>query len=219
MGYKEMDVVWEQSQASKTDKLVLLAIARRYNPGVGAWPSQQFLAEICGIDTRSVRASISRLHKLGELSWIVGSSKSGKSNTYFIRVIEEKALSGGAKTSGESAKTSAISAKTSAILSKNFRPLSNTLNTLNKYIYSDVEFDLSPGSEFWQAMLEVKTGLGLSSDQVRDCLARFQVHPNYRATQDRRVQAKRFLTVWLPNEVKGIPQERQGYSITEGEDA
>ena len=38
MGYSEMDEVWDKSQASKTDKLVLLAIARRYKRGVGAWP-------------------------------------------------------------------------------------------------------------------------------------------------------------------------------------
>ena len=67
MGYNEMDKVWDNSQASKTDKLVLLAIARRYKPGVGAWPSQDYLAKICGVDGRSIRNSIRRLEALGEL--------------------------------------------------------------------------------------------------------------------------------------------------------
>ena len=70
MGYNEMDKVWDKSQATKTDKLVLLAIARRYKPGVGSWPSQEYLAKICGVDNRSIRNSIRRLEALGELKWV-----------------------------------------------------------------------------------------------------------------------------------------------------
>lgn len=55
MGYQEMDKVWDNSQAGKTDKLVLLAIARRYKPGVGSWPSQDYLAKVCGVNIRSIR--------------------------------------------------------------------------------------------------------------------------------------------------------------------
>jgi len=134
MGYSEMDEVWDKSQASKTDKLVLLAIARRYKRGVGAWPSQKYLAKACGVNARSVRSSIARLQALGELSWVIGSSKSGKSNLYLITFIEEK-------TSAISAKTSSESAKTSAEIGKNFLPLNKELNTLNKL---DLVFD-----EFW----------------------------------------------------------------------
>ncbi|NBW22021.1 MAG: helix-turn-helix domain-containing protein, partial [Caulobacteraceae bacterium] len=163
MGYKEMDLVWDKSQASKTDKLVLLAIARRYNPGKGAWPSQAYLAQSCGVDARSIRSSIKRLEKLGELYWVTGSAKSGKANNYFIVFID-------AKTSASNVQeTSANIAKTSAENRKNFLPLDNQLNTLNKYIYSDIEFDLDLGSDFRKAMLEVKSELGLSSDQVNDC--------------------------------------------------
>jgi hypothetical protein len=125
MGYNEMDKVWDKSQASKTDKLVLLAIARRYKPGVGAWPSQEYLAKSCGVHARSIRASISRLEALGELTWIRGNSYSKKANLYFITVLE------GSKTSAElSEKTSAESEKTSAENGKNIRPLNNQLNNL-----------------------------------------------------------------------------------------
>ncbi|NBW16431.1 MAG: helix-turn-helix domain-containing protein [Caulobacteraceae bacterium] len=213
MGYKEMDLVWDKSQATKTDKLVLLAIARRYNPGKGAWPSQAYLAQCCGVDARSIRSSIKRLEKLGELYWVTGSGKSGKANTYFIVFID-------AKTSASDVQeTSAKVAKTSAETRKNFLPLNNQLNKLDKYIYSDIEFDLTGGSDFWEAILESKNSLGLTVDQVRDCLARFQGHPNFTATKDRRVQADRFLNVWLPNEVEGVAQKQQGHSIAEGEDA
>jgi hypothetical protein len=127
MGYSEMDKVWDNSQASKTDKLVLLAIARRYKPGVGAWPSQKYLAKICGVDTRSIRNSITRLEALDELKWVRGSNLSKKANLYWIKCIEVS------KTSAvQVTETSAISAKTSAQTDKNFRLLNKELNKVNK---------------------------------------------------------------------------------------
>ena len=121
-----MDKVWDKSQATKIDKLVLLAIARRYKPGVGAWPSQEYLAKICGVDNRSIRNSIRRLETLGELKWVKGSNLSKKANLYWIACIETT------KTSAElSAETSAKSAKTSAENDKNFRLLNKELNKVN----------------------------------------------------------------------------------------
>jgi hypothetical protein len=127
MGYNEMDKVWDNSQASKTDKLVLLAIARRYKQGVGAWPSQAYLAKICGVDSRSIRNSITRLEALGELKWVKGSNLSKKANLYWITCIETT------KTSAISVtETSAISAKTSVENDKNFRLLNKQINKVNK---------------------------------------------------------------------------------------
>jgi len=133
MGYNEMDAVWAKSQASKADKLVLLAIAMKYNRGKGSWPRQDWIADRCGMDERSVRRSILRLKALGELAWITGSKKSGKSNTYFISFIERPDLSGKALTemSGILTDLSAEMTDLSAINDQNVRPLSNTLNKLN----------------------------------------------------------------------------------------
>jgi hypothetical protein len=132
MGYNEMDKVWDNSQASKTDKLVLLAIARRYKPGVGAWPSQEYLAKICGVDTRSIRNSITRLEALGELKWVKGSNLSKKANLYWITCIETT------KTSAISVtETSAISAKTSVENDKNFRLLNKQINKVNNKAFFD----------------------------------------------------------------------------------
>lgn len=217
MGYREMDVVWDKSQANRVDKLLLLAIARRYSVSKGAWPSQKYLAKVCGMSERNVRASLKRLHDLGELVWDAGNS-GGKANSYRITLFEQDT-----KIAGVSAKTSAKSAKTSAENDKNFRPLNNILNQLDISIYLmkvDFEFDLTPESRFWDAMREQKDLLGLSGDEVLSCLDRFKEHPNYKLTNDRRLQADRFLNVWLPNEllkVRGVPQERQGYSIAEGD--
>jgi hypothetical protein len=164
MGYNEMDKVWDKSQASKTDKLVLLAIARRYKPGVGAWPSQDYLAKICGVDTRSIRNSITRLQDLGELKWVKGSNLSKKANLYWISCIETT------KTSAELVtKTSAKSAKTSAENDKNFRLLNKELNTLNK---PEIIFDATFASPFMMKSLDRVAGV-LSPLQVSDLLNMF----------------------------------------------
>jgi len=107
MGYKEMDKVWGQSQAVKTDKLILLAIAKTYNIGKGSWPSQKHLAELCGVSDRAVRSGLNRLLKMGELVWVRGNSH-GKANCYLISFLESKYTRnfriGDTKTSAESAR-------------------------------------------------------------------------------------------------------------------
>jgi hypothetical protein len=164
MGYNEMDKVWDKSQASKTDKLVLLAIARRYKPGLGAWPSQDYLAKICGVDTRSIRNSITRLQELGELKWVKGSNLSKKANLYWISCIETT------KTSAEPLpEISAKSAKTSAENDKNFRLLNKELNTLNK---PEIIFDSTFASPFMMKSLDRVAGV-LSPLQVSDLLNTF----------------------------------------------
>ena len=164
MGYSEMDKVWDKSQASKTDKLVLLAIARRYKPGVGAWPSQDYLAKICGVDTRSIRNSITRLQALGELKWVKGSNLSKKANLYWISCIETT------KTSAEPLpEISAKSAKTSAENDKNFRLLNKELNTLNK---PEIIFDSTFAGAFMMRSLDRVAGV-LSPLQVSDLLSTF----------------------------------------------
>jgi alkylated DNA nucleotide flippase Atl1 len=90
MGYREMDLVWAKSQATRLDKFVLLAIAKTYNVGKGSYPSQKHLAKMTGIaDARGIRRSLQRLTDLGELVWVRGSNNSGKSNVYFITFIEQ----------------------------------------------------------------------------------------------------------------------------------
>jgi len=164
MGYNEMDKVWDKSQASKTDKLVLLAIARRYKPGLGAWPSQDYLAKICGVDTRSIRNSITRLQVLGELKWVKGSNLSKKANLYWISCIETT------KTSAEPLpEISAKSAKTSAENDKNFRLLNKELNTLNE---SKDVFDSTFASPFMMKSCDRVAGI-LSPLQVSDLLNTF----------------------------------------------
>ena len=153
MGYKEMDKVWRESQAIKTDKLILLAIAKTYNIGKGSWPSQKHLAELCGVSDRAVRSGLNRLLKLGELVWVKGNSY-GKANLYLISFLESDYT----KTSAlEIQKLPLKVQETSAENDKNFRPLNKQLNKLDKG--RNLVFDSKPGSIFWDVVAEARPDL------------------------------------------------------------
>jgi hypothetical protein len=66
MSVEAMASVLHHSQASGTDKLVLLCIANHEGEG-GAWPSVDTLARYCNCSERSVQRSVQRLVKMGEL--------------------------------------------------------------------------------------------------------------------------------------------------------
>lgn len=195
MGYSEMDAVWDCSQAGKTDKLVLLAIARRYSPGKGAYPSQKTIAKACGISERAVRSSIGRLQVLGELEWVSGSNNSGKANRYFITFVETK-------TSADVSKTSAILTETSAESVKNFR----LLNILNKNIYilnaNKVEiFSKANDSECFRvsfAFVSKFVRVGVTSELL-GVMARFEGHNVFRLAKSSD-QVLHNWWVWLQNE-------------------
>jgi len=144
MGYNEMDKVWDKSEAMRTDKLVLLAIARTYNKGKGSWPSQKHLAKTCGINVRSVRRSIQALQESGELVWVRGSNYSGKANLYYITVCED-------------AEMSAESAEMSAQTNQNVRLLNKQLNKLDKG--RNLVFDSKPGSICWDVVAQARPDL------------------------------------------------------------
>lgn len=63
-----MQRVWDDSEASGTDLLVLLAIADAADQdGGNAWPGIDRIAGMCRVSARTVQRSISRLEDLGEL--------------------------------------------------------------------------------------------------------------------------------------------------------
>jgi len=184
MGYREMDLVWDNSQASKTDKLVLLAIARRYKVGVGAWPSQDYLAKVCGVDNRSIRNSIRRLEALGELRWVKGSNLSQKANLYWISCIETTKTSGDLMT-----KTSAISAKTSGENDKNFRLLYKQLNKLDKQ-----EINKFESKDFTQLFWKSCDVSGFAPLQVQVLLKQFEQSFECSSAYTEKVRLERWWT-------------------------
>jgi Helix-turn-helix domain len=166
MGYKEMDKVWLQSQAVKTDKLILLAIAKTYNPGKGSWPSQKHLAELCGISDRAVRSGLNRLLRMGELVWVRGNSY-GKANLYLISFLEKNVQETSAL---EIQKLPLNMQETSGQNDKNFRPLDKQLNKLDKPIF--MVFDSNPDSVFGKHIWGQRPGL--SKLQVYEWLQAFE---------------------------------------------
>jgi alkylated DNA nucleotide flippase Atl1 len=156
MGYKEMDAVYKYSQASRIDKFVLLTIAKTYNPGRGSWPSQEKIAELTGIpDARGVRRSLKRLQVLGELVWIRGSNRSGKSNVYFIPFLESKQAD---LTALLDTKMTAVNDQNDLSTSDQIDPLLNKgLNKLDKK--PKLVFSSVPGSEFWDVIAERRPDL------------------------------------------------------------
>ena len=169
MGYREMDMVWKYSQATRLDKFVLLAIAKTYNKGKGSYPSQSTLAKMTGIaDARGIRRSLQRLTNLGELVWVRGSNNSGKSNVYFITFIEQ-----------DVAKMTAIGdTKMTAVDDQNDRSTSDQIDPL---LYKGLDklldkgkrlvFDSSFGSDFH--LLVASKRSDLSPLQVQDWLRYF----------------------------------------------
>jgi alkylated DNA nucleotide flippase Atl1 len=156
MGYKEMDQVYKFSKALRIDKFVLLTIAKTYNPGRGSWPSQEKIAELTGIpDARGVRRSLQRLQILGELVWIRGSNRSGKSNVYFIPFLESKQAD---LTALLDTKMTAINDQNDLSTSDQIDPLLNKgLNKLDKK--PKLVFSSVPGSEFWDVIAERRPDL------------------------------------------------------------
>jgi len=156
MGYKEMDAVYKFSKASRIDKFVLLTIAKTYNPGRGSWPSQEKIAELTGIpDARGVRRSLQRLQVLGELVWIRGSNRSGKSNVYFIPFLESKQAD---LTALLDTKMTAVNDQNDLSTSDQIDPLLNKgLNKLDKK--PKLVFSSVPGSPFWDVVAERRPDL------------------------------------------------------------
>lgn len=78
MSVESLAVVLHHSQASGTDKLVLVGIANHDGDG-GAWPSLGTLGKYANVSVRSVRRSLENLRNAGEV--IVYLQAGGTHNT------------------------------------------------------------------------------------------------------------------------------------------
>lgn len=63
MGYKFVDWAWEQETQTPSEKLVLLALARRSNDSGFCWPSVARIALDTGVSERSVQRAIKTLNE------------------------------------------------------------------------------------------------------------------------------------------------------------
>lgn len=84
MSVKVMSWVFEHSQSTLGDRLVLLAIAdHANNEGTDAWPSIPTIAEKAKVDRATVHRAIKRLVDLGELEVRSGPGR-GHRNAYTV---------------------------------------------------------------------------------------------------------------------------------------
>lgn len=84
MSVKATTAVWEQSRATGTARLLLLAIADHADPGGLAWPGIARLGKMCRLKTRNgVQKNLQKLKKLGELK-IHENASNRRTNLYQI---------------------------------------------------------------------------------------------------------------------------------------
>ena len=82
MSIEVMSWVWKKSQASGTDKFVLLAIAdNAWDDGTHAWPSVHTIMRKTGLSERTVQRCIQNLCDMGELKIV---DRPGHSNLYSV---------------------------------------------------------------------------------------------------------------------------------------
>ena len=90
MGYKAVAVALHHSQARKTTKLVLVALAHFYDDEgrYGAYPSQKTLSLMANCDERTVRRALADLADMGEIDILlhqgVGMNPWQRTNRYRI---------------------------------------------------------------------------------------------------------------------------------------
>jgi hypothetical protein len=86
MSYEAIAAALNHSQASTSARLVLVTIAH-FEGERGAWPSQETLAKLTGLNPRTIRRAIHELKELNELDVISDDGQgfgSRKTNRYFL---------------------------------------------------------------------------------------------------------------------------------------
>lgn len=172
--WQQYQTIWDNSQATGNDLLLLLALAGFRNKGV-MYATKATLAEKMNCSVYTVDRSIKSLKALGELDWVRGSNFSSKANRYFIFLP-------GLDTPADClAVCSKIPQQVAQEYPSSLLPL-NSNETVIKDIYInnfvfDFLFDLNPGSKFWKYTLELSQALGLPASVVNEALAQFREHP------------------------------------------
>jgi len=77
------ELVWKNSRARSTDRLVMILLAKYSRDGAIAWTTYRLIAEMANINRRSAIKCVDRLIKLGELE-IIKRGSGHQGNTYRI---------------------------------------------------------------------------------------------------------------------------------------
>jgi hypothetical protein len=168
--FEDYEAVWQCSQATGNDLLLLLALVKFRQPA-GMYATKETLALVMNCNTDTVDRSLKRLKAMGELDWVKGSDRSKRANRYSILLP------------GLDKNTPANSPRVSPRVSHEI-PLQSheeyprKLTSLNRSktevnnIREKVVFDSSFGGVFMMQSLDRVAGV-LSPLQVRDLLVSF----------------------------------------------
>lgn len=83
--FQDYEAVWQHSQATGNDLLLLLALVK-FRQVKGMYATKETLAEVMNCNVDTVDRSLKRLKALGELSWDKGSKVSRRANSYQINL-------------------------------------------------------------------------------------------------------------------------------------
>jgi hypothetical protein len=183
--YQDYEVIWKRSQATGSDRLLLLALVKFRQPLRGMSVTKHTLAKTmnCSLDT--VDRCLKRLKDLGELVWDTGSSASNRANRYYI-LLE-----------GLDFVTADCTLDPPQIADNTPRSLP-PLNS-NETEVKDIEgikFDFSYGSQCFKLSLDWRPDLSVL--QILDARDRFVAHKSFLLANDNQVMSR--WHAWLLNE-------------------
>jgi hypothetical protein len=168
--YEDYEAVWQNSQASGNDLLILLALVKFRQPK-GMYATRETLAELlkCNVDT--VDRSLKRLRELGELEWVKGSDRAKRANRYAILLpgLDKNTPLISPRNSPRNSRE--IPPETHEEYPLNITPL-NSIETEVNSIKQKVVFDASFASPFMMKCCDRVAGV-LSPLQVSDLLSAF----------------------------------------------
>jgi hypothetical protein len=168
--FEDYEAVWQGSQASGNDLLLLLALVKFRQPK-GMYATKETLAELMNCNVDTVDRSLKRLKQLGELDWVKGSDRAKRANRYAILLP------------GLDKNTPANSPRNSPLISqeippqtheeypRKFTPL-NSIETEGNSIREKVVFDSAFASPFMMRACDRVAGV-LSPLQVSDLLVSY----------------------------------------------
>ena len=148
--WQDYESVWQNSEATGNDLLLLLALVKFRTKGV-MHPTKETLAVLMNCNVDTVERSLKRLKRLGEVTWVRGSNRSKKANSYLIL------LPGLDKdTPADSpANSPKIPPQTHGKYPRNITPL----NIKEIVVKGKLEFSSVPGSPFWNVVAKARPDL------------------------------------------------------------
>lgn len=86
MSYKQQDLVWGFMTLSANEKFVLLTLAYRSDESGSCWPSAVDIANLTGLNVKTVRKCLRTLESKG---FLLRENRSGKSSVFQIQSVDE----------------------------------------------------------------------------------------------------------------------------------